>query len=164
MRASYRENARATGQALGGPAARHLLLEPVVPPAPVGAFAASEKADSVVYQIQSALPGMPRRRGLVRALFGCSVVAALVNGCVSQMTCESPVDPCVESGGPAEAAVTAAAAGALWVGGGGCAIAGCRPPFVCNTGSGLCEHMACGAGRGTCPPGPSCDAMTSTGR
>lgn len=118
----------------------------------------------MVYQFQSASAVIQRRRGLFAALLGCSLVAVLVNGCVSQVTCESPLDPCVQSGGPAEAAVTAAAAGALWVGGGGCAIAGCRPPFVCNTGSGLCEHLACGEGRGNCPPGMTCDTMTSTCR
>jgi hypothetical protein len=105
-----------------------------------------------------------RRRSLRVALLAGLLGAALVNGCVSQVSCEVPTEPCVETGGPGEAAVTAVAAGALWAGGGGCAIAGCRYPFVCNTGSGLCEHMACGEGKGSCPPGLSCDTMTSTCR
>jgi hypothetical protein len=117
----------------------------------------------VVYQIQSRRALAPSRR-LVLALLGGLLGGALVNGCVSQVSCEVPTEPCVETGGPGEAAVTAAAAGALWVGGGGCAIAGCRYPFVCNTGSGLCAHMACGEGVGSCPPGLSCDTMTSTCR
>jgi hypothetical protein len=108
--------------------------------------------------------GLERSRRLVVALLGGLFATVLVNGCVSQVMCETPSDPCVQSGGPAEAAVTAAAAGALWVGGGGCAIAGCRPPYVCNSRSGLCEHLACGEGRGSCPPGTRCDSLTSTCR
>jgi hypothetical protein len=103
-------------------------------------------------------------RRFVVALLGGLFASVLVNGCVSQVTCETPADPCVQSGGPAEAAVTAVAAGALWAGSGGCAIAGCRTPYVCNSGSGLCEHMACGEGSGSCPPGTQCDSLTSTCR
>ena len=80
------------------------------------------------------------------------------------MVCDSPMDPCVVTGGASEAIVTAAAASALWVGGGGCAIAGCRYPFVCNTGSGLCEHLRCDENRSTFPTGTSCDSLTYTCR
>src|SRR5688572_30953739 len=104
----------------GGGTLRHAICcKPRCPRAAVSVRRWRESR-SPVYQIQSALPSVPRRRCLVAALLGCAVALVLVNGCVSQMTCESPLDPCVQSGGPAEAAVTAAAAGALWVGGGGC--------------------------------------------
>jgi hypothetical protein len=92
------------------------------------------------------------------------LAGGLMSGCFSQLQCESPNGPCTETGGPGEAAVTAVAAGALWAGGGGCAINGCRYPYVCNKGSGLCEPMTCGEGKGTCPPGLACEAMTSTCR
>jgi hypothetical protein len=128
-----------------------------------GSEKALRKQGVVVYQIQThSAPS--RRRSLIVALLGGLIGGGLVNGCASQMTCESPTDPCVESGGPAEAAVTAVAAGALWAGNGGCATAGCRSPYVCNTGSGLCEHMPCGESRGSCPPGTQCDVLTSTCR
>jgi hypothetical protein len=81
-------------------------------------------------------------------------------GCASQMVCETPGGQCVNTGGPAEAAVTAAAAGAIWVGAGGCATAGCRHPMVCNTGSGLCEHMRCGELGSSCPAGTRCEPYT----
>lgn len=100
----------------------------------------------------------------VRAVLAFFLLAHVSAGCASQMVCESPVDPCVQSGGPTEAAATALAAGALWAGGGGCAIAGCRHPMVCNEGSGLCEHPKCGEHAGVCPAGTRCEATTSTCR
>ena len=78
--------------------------------------------------------------------------------------CESPTGPCVQGGGPTEAAVTAVAAGALWAGAGGCATAGCRHPMVCNTGSGFCEHLACGENASVCPAGTRCEPTTRTCR
>src|SRR5262245_29749883 len=101
---------------------------------------------------------MSSARRLVLGLVGVAISGALANGCVSQMSCDVPTEPCVETGGPGEAAVTAVAAGALWAGAGGCTTNGCRPPYVCNTGSGLCEHMRCGEGVGGCPPGTECDS------
>jgi hypothetical protein len=98
----------------------------------------------------------------IRAALAVFVVSSVGVGCTSQLVCESPVEPCVQTGGPTEAAVTAVAAGALWAGGGGCAIAGCRYPMVCNEGSGLCEHMRCGEHVGGCPPATRCEPTTYT--
>ena len=94
-----------------------------------------------------------------RAALPLVVGASVLASCVSQMNCETPDGQCVESGGPTEAAVTAAAAGALWVGGGGCAIAGCRYPQQCNQELGLCEYPSCGEHR-DCPAGLRCDQAT----
>jgi hypothetical protein len=97
------------------------------------------------------------RAGIVAAL------ACLWQGCVSQMVCND-AGVCVETGGAGEAAVTAAAAGALWVANDGCATAGCRPPLVCNTASGFCEYAHCGESTLACPPGTHCDSNTWTCR
>ena len=88
--------------------------------------------------------------------------ATLLSSCATQMECQYPGGPCVETGGGTEAAVTAVTAGAIWAGGGGCKVAGCRYPMVCNEGSGLCEHLACGENRSVCPAGTRCDSTTST--
>jgi hypothetical protein len=87
-------------------------------------------------------------------------------GCTSQLNCKNVEgrEQCVQSGGAGEGAVTGAAAGALWLGGGGCAIAGCRPPMTCNQQTGFCEHLTCGEGSGRCPDGTRCDSQTHTCR
>jgi len=96
---------------------------------------------------------------VVRALVAFALLGVWV-GCVSQVYCpQDPTAPCAVSGGAPEAAVTAAAAGAVWVAGGGCAVAGCKYPMVCNEGSGLCEHPRCGEHR-DCPAGMRCDQTT----
>lgn len=77
------------------------------------------------------------------------------------MYCESPSGQCVQSGDAADAVVTAAAAGTIWVAGGGCAVAGCRYPMVCNEGSGLCESPRCGEHR-DCAAGMRCNLTTAT--
>jgi len=101
---------------------------------------------------------------VARAVVVC-VSGWLAVGCASQMVCDYPGagSQCVTTGGPLEAAVTAAAAGTLWVAGGGCAIAGCRYPLQCNQESGLCERLRCGEHR-DCPTGTSCDQSTYTCR
>lgn len=122
------------------------------------------KADRVVFQVRHWSGVRRRPRRLVLATIGCAVAALALSSCVSQTLCDGPTGPCVQTGGPAEAAATAAIAGAVWVGGGGCAIAGCRPPRTCNTGSGLCELVRCGEGSGPCPPATTCDSVTRTCR
>lgn len=86
------------------------------------------------------------------------------SGCTSQLYCDYPTGPCTEAGGPTEAAVTAVAAGALWAGAGGCKIAGCRHPLVCNSGSELCEYLPCGENKSVCPAGTRCEPTTQTCR
>lgn len=100
----------------------------------------------------------------LRALAGVLVAIGWASGCTSQLYCDSPTGPCTEGGGPTEAAVTAVAAGALWAGGGGCKIAGCRYPLVCNQGSELCEYMPCGENASVCPAGTVCESTTQTCR
>jgi len=85
-------------------------------------------------------------------------------GCTSQLYCDYPTGQCTEAGGPTEAAVTAVAAGALWAGGGGCKINGCRYPLVCNQGSGFCEYMPCGENASICPAGTTCERTSQTCR
>ncbi len=101
-----------------------------------------------------------------RALIASFSALTLSMGCTSQLNCKHVEgrERCVQSGGSGEAAVTGAAAGALWLGGGGCAIAGCRPPMTCNQQTGLCEHLRCGEGAGRCPDGTRCDSQTHTCR
>jgi hypothetical protein len=123
------------------------------------------KAAVVMHREQRGWPSrLPpsRLRASVRIAAWLSAVGFWLSGCVSQLQCDGPTGPCVATGGPNEAAVTAAFAGAAWVVGGGCAIAGCRPPYVCNAETGLCEQMACGEGRGTCPAGWRCNYDTSS--
>jgi hypothetical protein len=125
-------------------------------------------------QALPALPSCARRpprvgTPIARAIIVCvrSLIALLAlgfwAGCTSQLYCDntSPTSPCVRAGGAPEAAITAAAAGAVWVAGGGCAVAGCQHPLVCNEGTGLCEHPRCGEHR-DCPSGMRCDHQTST--
>lgn len=81
-------------------------------------------------------------------------------GCTSQMYCQDATGQCVQSGGPDEAAATAAIAGGMWVAGGGCAMAGCKYPYVCNEGSGRCEAPRCGEHR-DCAAGMRCNTITS---
>jgi len=117
------------------------------------------------------MPPSPRDMGtpMARAIivFVRSLIAFLAlgfwAGCVSQLYCDntSPTSTCVQGGGAPEAAITAAAAGAVWVGGGGCAVAGCQYPLVCNEGTGLCEHPHCGEHR-DCPGGMRCNHETAT--
>lgn len=95
---------------------------------------------------------------------GLFVAVGWASGCASQMYCDYPTGQCVEGGGPTEAAVTAVAAGALWAGGGGCKIAGCRHPLVCNPGSELCEYLRCGENASVCPAGTICEPNTQTCR
>jgi hypothetical protein len=96
----------------------------------------------------------------------CVIGIALVLGlfaCTSDLQCKTAAngrEECVQTGGGGEAFVTGAAAGALWAAGGGCAVAGCRPPFVCNRKAGWCEPQRCGEGYGRCPAGTSCDGET----
>jgi hypothetical protein len=92
------------------------------------------------------------------------VAVGWASGCASQMYCEYPTGPCTQAGGPTEAAVTAVAAGALWAGGGGCKIAGCRHPLVCNQGSELCEYLPCGENKSVCPAGTRCEPTSQTCR
>jgi hypothetical protein len=88
----------------------------------------------------------------------------LLVGCFSELHCRDArdVDPgdrqCIGGGSAPEAVVTGVAAGALWAGGGGCKVAGCRPPMVCNEGSGFCENAPCGEGHPGCPIGTTCNA------
>lgn len=96
-----------------------------------------------------------------------SVLVVLVaTACVSQFQCKEVEgqEKCVATGGPKEAIGSGAAAGALWVAGGGCAVAGCHPPMYCNRKTGFCEHLTCGEGSGGCPDGLSCDSRTHTCR
>lgn len=69
---------------------------------------------------------------------------------------------CVTTGGPGQALVTGAAAGALWGAGGGCKIAGCQPPLECNHETELCQPMRCGEDLRRCPPAYHCDLGTRT--
>jgi hypothetical protein len=69
---------------------------------------------------------------------------------------------CVTTGGPGQAVVTGAAAGALWGAGGGCKIAGCQPPLECNQDTERCQPMRCGEDLRRCPPAYHCDLKTRT--
>lgn len=100
---------------------------------------------------------MASRTCTLLAFFGLGSVAL---SCASQMYCESPSGPCMQGGDATDAVVTAAAAGTVWVAGGGCAVAGCRYPMVCNQGSGLCESPRCGEHR-DCAAGMRCNLTTS---
>jgi hypothetical protein len=104
-------------------------------------------------------------KGLSPSLAVLCLVGA-IGACASQLQCKNVEgqEQCAPTGGGGEAAVTGAAAGALWVGGGGCNIAGCRPPMTCNPKTGFCEHLQCGEGSGRCPDGTRCDARTHSCR
>lgn len=87
--------------------------------------------------------------------------------CTGRLHCRNPGDvgpgdrQCIgEGGGPSAAIATGVAAGALWVAGGGCKIAGCHPTLVCNVSSGFCERARCGEGRGACLLGTRCNSRT----
>ncbi|HKO90999.1 MAG TPA: hypothetical protein VJU61_07605 [Polyangiaceae bacterium] len=101
----------------------------------------------------------PRR--LLRAALALLFAGVWQSGCYTESRCQYPTGPCVETGGAAEAAVTAVAAGALWATAGGCNVAGCRPPLVCNTTSGYCNYARCDEGGPPCPPGTRCNSKTS---
>jgi len=111
-----------------------------------------------------ARPSVAAPRRLVRAALGVLLLGVWLSGCYTESRCQYPTGPCVETGGAFEAAVTAVAAGAIWVAADGCAVAGCRPPLVCNTQSGFCNYARCDEGGPPCPPGTRCDSTTSTCR
>ena len=113
---------------------------------------------------RQAQPSVAGPRRLVRAVFGLLLLGVWQSGCYTESRCQYPTGPCVETGGAAEAAVTAVAAGAIWVAADGCAVAGCRPPLVCNAQSGFCNYARCDEGGGPCPPGTRCDTKTKTCR
>jgi hypothetical protein len=96
------------------------------------------------------------------------LLAVIVNNaCNTQMVCNEPGPGhrCVQTGsGPGEAAIVGAAGAGMWLAGGGCKIAACHPPLVCNQQSGLCEHAICGEGYPRCPDRTSCDSRTHTCR
>lgn len=101
---------------------------------------------------------------MLKASWALGLIASIgLGGCYSDVHCRDPGDvapgdrQCIGGGGAPEAVVTGVAAGALWVGGGGCKVAGCRPPMVCNERSGLCESPRCGEGYGRCPLGMECN-------
>ncbi len=106
--------------------------------------------------------GQRRRCYLVAA----TLLGLLTVGCASELACKrvEGQEKCVMTGGQNAAIGTGAAAGALWIAGGGCAIGGCRPPLVCNRRTGLCEHLPCGEGSGRCPDNMTCDERTKTCR
>lgn len=111
----------------------------------------------------SSVSPLRRFRGL--ALLPAALLASgWASGCATQMYCDYPTGPCTQAGGPTEAAVTAVAAGALWAGAGGCKIAGCRHPLVCNPASELCEYLPCGENKSVCPAGTRCESSTQTCR
>jgi hypothetical protein len=95
-----------------------------------------------------------------------TMALVMLGACTPQLVCREPgQEPrCVQSGGPEEAAITGAAAAGAWAFGGGCNIAGCHPPMVCNRQSGFCEHAVCGEALPRCPAGTACDARTRTCR
>ncbi len=111
-------------------------------------------------------------RSLLRPALGrCGAAAwialgVLAAGCASELACKrvEGQEKCVMTGGENAAIGTGAAAGALWIAGGGCAIGGCRPPMVCNRRTGYCEHLPCGEGSGQCPDDLECDTRTRTCR
>lgn len=105
-----------------------------------------------------------RRSRWIGASAAVFIALGWASGCTSQLYCDYPTGQCTEGGGPTEAAVTAVAAGALWAGGGGCKIAGCRHPLVCNPGSELCEYLPCGENKSVCPAGTICEPTTQTCR
>lgn len=105
-----------------------------------------------------------RRSRWMGASAAVFIALAWASGYTSQLYCDYPTGQCTEGGGPTEAAVTAVAAGALWAGGGGCKIAGCRHPLVCNPGSELCEYLRCGENKSVCPAGTICEPTTQTCR
>ena len=109
-------------------------------------------------------PGVSGARRLVRAAVGLLLLGVWQSGCYTESRCQYPTGPCVETGGATEAAVTAVAAGAIWAAADGCAVAGCRPPLVCNAQSGFCNYARCDEGGPACPPGTKCDSTTSTCR
>lgn len=92
-------------------------------------------------------------------LSGVPMVLAL--GCgPSSMQCQRSSEPleaerCIQTGSPAEAAGTAAAATVAW-GAVGCRVNGCNLPYTCNEESGYCERMRCGEGL-SCPTSYECD-------
>jgi hypothetical protein len=95
------------------------------------------------------------------------LLSALVCGsCATQMRCNEPGPDhrCVQTGGPQEAVITGAAAAGLWAAGGGCNLAGCHPPMVCNRSTGFCEHVRCGEALPPCPERTYCDQLTKTCR
>jgi len=103
-------------------------------------------------------------RRLLQGVLALALVGVWLSGCYTESRCEYPTGPCVEVGGPAEAAVTAVAAGTLWATAGGCEVAGCRPPLVCNTSSGFCNYARCDEGGPACPPGTRCEVKSGTCR
>ncbi len=106
---------------------------------------------------------MARRFGL--GWLGLLLIVTL-GGCISSQQCarrDGQVE-CVNVGGPGEAAITGAAAGAVWAAGARCQVTGCHPPLICNEKNGLCEHARCGEGSPECPAGSICDSKTLTCR
>jgi len=97
----------------------------------------------------------------MRVLLG-GLLTLAVAGCASGMQCGPSSDPqwrneCVATGGPVEAAGTAAAAGAAWAVE-GCTVNGCNMPYTCNEDTGYCERLTCGEGE-SCPSPYECDLV-----
>jgi len=66
---------------------------------------------------------------------------------------------CFVSTNAAGATTVAATAGALWPIAGGCKVAGCEPPLVCNRDNGFCELPRCDEAQ-RCPTNLHCNVST----
>lgn len=100
-----------------------------------------------------------------------SLMLVVLCGCGGQqhgsnLACkeEEGRERCVTTGGPGEAIVTGAAAGAMWATAGGCKIAGCPVPLECNPETELCQAIRCGETLRRCPDGLECNTKTRTCR
>jgi hypothetical protein len=100
--------------------------------------------------------------GGVRSIAVYSLCFGVLSACATgQAACKKdPVtgsEQCQPaSGNYGEAAVTAGAAVGGWAVA-GCTINGCEPPYRCNPDTKMCERIACGEGKRSCPPGYVCD-------
>jgi hypothetical protein len=102
---------------------------------------------------------------MIRSLRWLAVAALSLTpwltGCASGQACRHDVvtgrDECQPASGNAgEAVGTAVAAGAAFAVV-GCTVNGCEPPYRCNGKTKLCERIACGEGKSSCPAGYACD-------
>lgn len=98
---------------------------------------------------------------LLRGAVWAPLLAFCAVSCFSSIQCQQHhgQQQCGLTGTPAQGALTAAGAAALWAAE-GCTRNGCRPPFYCNRETQTCELLRCGEGVAHCPVGSRCNRST----